>query len=40
MCRCISRRFTRIQLQDKPRTPPKTLDQARQIALEVGFGTL
>jgi pyruvate formate lyase activating enzyme len=26
-----------FKLQDKPRTPPKTLDQARQIALDVGL---
>jgi len=26
-----------FKLQDKPRTPAKTLDQARQIALEVGL---
>src|SRR5260370_14399328 len=26
-----------FKLQDKPRTPPKTLDQARQIALEAGL---
>jgi pyruvate formate lyase activating enzyme len=26
-----------FKLQDKPRTPPKTLDQARKIALDVGL---
>jgi pyruvate formate lyase activating enzyme len=26
-----------FKLQDKPRTPPKTLDQARQIALDAGL---
>ncbi len=26
-----------FKLQDKPRTPPQTLDQARQIALDVGL---